>query len=73
MALAETSTRIAERFHSRMRLREEAVPEIMAELKYFKNEKFKRRVAELCHWCVLQLGKLDESLLSFKRFSIQFV
>lgn len=62
MALAETSTRVAEKFNSRMRLKEDALPEIIAELKYFKNEKFKKRVAELCFWCVLQLGNLTYSM-----------
>ena len=29
--------------------------EIRNQLTYFKNEKFKYRVAELCQWCVIQL------------------
>ena len=56
MEMAQNSERCAERFESRRRLKEEQVPLIKNELKYFKNEKFKQKVAVLCQWCVLQLS-----------------
>lgn len=56
MALAEMSSQVAEKYNARMDAKKEQMPQIKEELTYFKNEKFKNRVAELCQWCILQLG-----------------
>lgn len=60
MEMAERSTRLQEKFTTRMKAKSDQVKEIMTELTYFQNESFKKRVAELLQWCVLQLGNKKE-------------
>jgi len=55
MALAEMSSKAAEKFNARMKIKNEGLIEVKSGLTYFKNERFKHRVAELCQWCTIQL------------------